>query len=312
MLLAAGDRKSAVRLLNVAFDSGIQHFDTARLYAEGLAEGVLGEAFSHRRDQVVLVSKAGILPTDRSLKRRVVDKAFHVARKVPPLGKILREPAVAEPTFGVFDVPRLRESVDKSLRQLRTDYLDALLLHECRAGNAADPEIKAFADDLVAQGKIRAYGVAPTVEEARAIDRLGVECGTIMQIASSACEEGPPDRWQRGGRLLVTHSVLGARFRDALEHLRRDREAAERWRAAFDMAPGDGRTLARLLLGHALHANPSGIVLFSTSDPARIRDNLQAAATPLSEDQARQFAMLLGDVRGGERAGQSQLAPSRS
>lgn len=285
LLLSAGDRKTAVRLLETAFDNGIVYFDTARLYAEGLAEGMIGEAFSGRRDQVILVSKAGILPTSRSLTRRVFNKAMHLSRKVPPLGAIVPEPKGAEPTFGVFDVPRLRKSVETSLRALRTDHLDALLLHECTPENAADPQIRAFADDLVKEGKIRTYGVAPRAEDALAIARAGISFGPILQLANSAWEDNISRLSPNDDRLLVTHSVLGSRFQATAEALRGDHQAGSRWRDAFGIDPTKGADLARLFLRHALQRNPSGIVLFSTARPDRIRENIRALEEPLAASQ---------------------------
>lgn len=293
LLYRIRDGKSAVRLIETAFDCGIVYFDTARLYSDGRSEGMLGEAFSRRRDQVILVSKAGILPSSRTLAKRVVDKAVTTARKAPFLRGLLREPKYAEPTFGVFDVPSLRKSVDTSLRELRTDYLDALLLHECTAENAADPELKEFCEELVKKGQIRAYGVAPRVEDALAIERQGLAFGSIMQIASNAWDDNVAHLASCGGRLVVTHSILTDRFRDAIERLRRNEAAAARWRAAFDTDPNDMAAMARLFLSHALSRNPSGVVLFSTTRAERIRENLRALDSPLAAAQADLLAEML-------------------
>lgn len=293
MLYAVSDRPSALRLLETAFDSGIVYFDTARYYSDGISEGMLGEVFSGRRDQVILVSKAGILPPMRSLTKRVMDKAVHTARKVPFARRFISEPTYPGPTFHVFDIPRLRRSVEKSLRELKTDYLDALLLHECTAENAADSAIKAFAEKLVKEGKIRAYGVAPAIDEALAIEHRGIAFGTIMQFANSAWDDNIAHFSPRDGRLLITHSIFTTRLHDTLERLRGDEAAASRWRAAFDVDPGDAQAMAYLLLRHALYRNPSGMVLFSTTSPDRIRQNLRALDAPLSPPQAELLSEML-------------------
>jgi aryl-alcohol dehydrogenase-like predicted oxidoreductase len=291
-LLSAGDRKSALRLLETAFDNGIIYFDTARLYAEGLAEGMLGDAFARRRDKVILVSKAGILPTTRSLSKRISDKAVTILRKAPPLQSVLKAPKAAEPVFDVFDVPRLRASVERSLKELRTDYLDALLLHECTSGTAADPEIKDFAEDLVKQGKIRAYGVAPRAEDALEMQRKGIAFGAILQFANNVWEDNISYIPPRSDRLLVTHSVLGFRFKYVVDKLSMDKAAAERWRAQLDVEPSDVDSVAGLFLRQAIQANASGIVLFSTTNPERIRKNLRALEKPMSADEARMLKEL--------------------
>jgi D-threo-aldose 1-dehydrogenase len=289
----AGDRSSAIRLLETAFDNGITYFDTARLYAEGRAEGILGEVFARRRDQVIIASKAGILPVSLSLAKRVSDKAVRTARRFPGLKSILSEPAPVHPTFNVFDRPRLQASVETSLRELKTDYLDVLLLHECMPKHAADEEVRAFADDLVRQGKIRAYGIAPRIEDTLAIEAAGTAFGKVVQVASSAWQATVSRLPPRAGRLLITHSVLGQPFRDTVQKLRADDAAAARWRSVLDVEPTDPEAMARLFLGHALQANPSGLVLFSTTNPDRIAHNVRAAQMPQSSAEAGQLAGLI-------------------
>ena len=46
-------QEESVRLLHTAVDSGINFFDTARMY--GLSESIMGNAFKDRRNQVVMV-----------------------------------------------------------------------------------------------------------------------------------------------------------------------------------------------------------------------------------------------------------------
>ncbi|MEQ9506961.1 MAG: aldo/keto reductase [Hyphomonas sp.] len=295
-LADAGDAAAAARLLEAAFDNGITYFDTARLYAEGRAEGILGEVFKDRRDQVIIASKAGILPASVWLTKRVTDKAVRTARRLPGLQSILPEPAPVHPTFNVFDRPRLQASVETSLRELKTDYLDVLLLHECQPEHAADEAVRAFADDLVRQGKVRAYGIAPRIDDALAIEQQGVAFGKIVQVASSAWQDTVSRLPPRADRLLITHSVLGQPFRDTLQKLRADEAAAASWRAALDIDPTDPQALARLILGHALQANPSGLVLFSTTNPDRIAHNMRAAQAPLPEAQVNQLAGLLAEL----------------
>lgn len=293
MLHTAPDRKSALRLLETAFETGITYFDTARLYCDGRAEGMLGNVFSHRRDKVILVSKAGILPAYRSLADRISAKAEHTARKNSFLLRVVREPRRSEPTFGVFDVPSLRKSVETSLRELKTDYLDALLLHECTPQDASEGAVSAFAEELLKEGKIRAYGVAPRIEDALAMKTEGIDFGTVMQIASSAWDDNVAHFPPCYGRLLVTHSIFTRRLRRTIERLRGDEEATGRWRAAFDMEPTEPEAMARLLLRHAHHRNQTGVVIFSTTSAEHIRRNVRATDSPLTTEQAALLCKML-------------------
>ena len=91
-----GDTSDAARVLDLALDLGINFLDTAACYAS--TEALIGSVASHRRDEFFLASKCG----------HAVDTEA--------------EPWTAEV---------IAESVDRSLRRLRTDYLDILQLHSC-------------------------------------------------------------------------------------------------------------------------------------------------------------------------------------
>jgi aryl-alcohol dehydrogenase-like predicted oxidoreductase len=116
-------------LTHQAFDLGINLFDTADVYAQGEAEKALGEALSSLpRPHVVIASKCFFAnsehPNDRGLSRK-----------------------------------HIFESVEASLRRLRTDYID---LHQC---HRADPDtpieetVRAY-EDLISQGKLLYWGVS--------------------------------------------------------------------------------------------------------------------------------------------------------
>jgi aryl-alcohol dehydrogenase-like predicted oxidoreductase len=284
-LLQTGQRRAAsVRLLQTAFDLGVRYFDTARLYALGEAERMLGEALGRRRDEAIVVSKVGILPNQRSLAKRVLDRAAVLARAAPPLRAIVPAPQPATPVFGAFDLPRLRASVETSLRELRTDYLDVLLLHECTPENAADSEIRAFLDQLKTEGKIRACGVAPTIEAAIAIQNGPAPFGAVVQFASSAWEDNIGRVPLRPHQVAVVHSLLGAKLRKTLERLRTDEQAAARWRKLLDVDPSDSAAIAQLASAYVLRRNAGGVALFSTNNVGRLHQDLRAAEPALFSD----------------------------
>jgi hypothetical protein len=91
-LFRDGRSGDAVRLVETAFDAGFRYYDTARLYGDGQAEHVLGAALARRRDQVVIASKAGIIPWSMQTGRRFAAKA----------GKILGLKAHASAREGAF------------------------------------------------------------------------------------------------------------------------------------------------------------------------------------------------------------------
>src|SRR5437899_9108690 len=81
--------------LRCALDEGINFFDTSDLYGFGHSEELLGEVFGDCRDQVVIASKGGFVDA--------------VKQDFSPM--------------------HLRNALEKSLRRLRTDYVDLYQLH---------------------------------------------------------------------------------------------------------------------------------------------------------------------------------------
>lgn len=120
--------EEAERVIETALDSGINYFDHADIYGGGESERIFGEAFSEldtSRDSVYIQSKTGIIP-----------------------GKMYD-----------FSKEHIIQSVEGSLTRLKTDYLDALLLH--RPDTLVEPEEVAEAfEQLERQGKVRFFGVS--------------------------------------------------------------------------------------------------------------------------------------------------------
>lgn len=289
-------RSNAVRLIHAAMDAGVTHIDTARLYGEGEAEDYIGEALKGRRNQVFLVSKAGILPAQNSVSRRVVNKLLTRGRALPGGTAILPKPTWAEPRFGAFGVKELRASLDATLEKLGTDYLDLFLLHEVDLAHLDSGEVVGMLEEWKKQGSIRFYGIASTPDQTREILDSGAEFDYV-QTAASIFDRNVKE-FSHGDHMLITHSWLGA--------------AMARFRRAFEMDPAmadkaarvlytDVRKpdqLAQCLLRHALDANSDGRVLFSTSHPARIMDMVRAAESgELTQDQRVGLACVARTVR---------------
>ncbi len=288
LLHQVNDPAAAVRLLREAHEQGITYFDTARLYGEGLCEGLLGEAFSPIRGEMILATKVGILPPTRDLATRLKGKMAATLRRLPPLRAIIPPPAIRWPEFGVFDPARMQASLETSLRELRTDHVDLLLLHECTLEDVRRAEVLEFAEQTVRQGKARAWGVAPAPDAMRAIAASGASYGAVAQYEAALQPEFtlPP-------KLRIVHSCLGARFQETLARLSQDAQLRDRWSAALGKDAGSSAHVAQAFLAHAIGQNPGGLVLFSTTRPERLRANLEAATLIRSADQAAAIAALI-------------------
>jgi predicted oxidoreductase len=122
------DKAGAARFVRAALDLGAYFFDHADIYGGGTCEEIFAEAIGMNpavRERILIQTKCGIRP----------GTAFD------------------------FSKDHILKSVDASLRRLRTDYIDILLLH--RPDALVEPEEVAEAFGILhAQGKVRHFGVS--------------------------------------------------------------------------------------------------------------------------------------------------------
>jgi diketogulonate reductase-like aldo/keto reductase len=152
-------RSASLRAMGGAWDNGITLFDTARSYGFGEAEAVLGEFLRGKRDRAVLATKYGIPAQTQSGAKRLAVGAVRAAFKVPGVRGLVRGKGTKAAAFGQFSVAGLRESVETSLRALRTDYVDILFLHEATEAVLQDDALMESLDGLVKSGKILRVGL---------------------------------------------------------------------------------------------------------------------------------------------------------
>lgn len=291
LLHQVNDTSLAVGLLRRAHEEGVTYFDTARLYGDGRCESIVGEAFDGMRSEVILATKVGILPPATDFYTRAKGKASALLRRIPPLRAIVPPPKVRFPEFGVFDRPRMQASLETSLKALRTDHVDVLLLHECAPEDVQREEVLEFLQDMVKEGKARTWGVAPTTESMQAIVSGGKPHGKVAQYDAALRGAIPPVA--TGPALTVTHSCLGQRFQDQLARLRQDAALRDLWSSTLGIDAADPGAVAQAFLADAVQKNAGGIVLFSTTRPERLRTNLDAPSLLDSPERAAALSRLM-------------------
>jgi aryl-alcohol dehydrogenase-like predicted oxidoreductase len=123
--------KEAISLLNAALERGINFYDTARGY--GTSEQVIGKAFVDKRHDVVICSKP--------------DHLYDSVKDQPlPSDKQLRS--------------SLENSFEKSLKNLKTDYIDIYMSHDCTQEVIQNETIIGFFNELKQKGAIKASGIS--------------------------------------------------------------------------------------------------------------------------------------------------------
>ena len=279
--------REARKLIETAIDCGITYFDTARSYGAGRTEGILGQVLAKSRRRLILAGKAGILPESRSLFVRAIGRGVRLLHEAAPRTKdYVAVPAAAMLRFGVFGLADVRRSIETSLRELRTDYLDIFLLHDCTASEADSTDLLNLLNDLKREGKIRAFGIGTGIEETINILDRNVGYSDIVQIPSSIFDMNIKKLPPLSHHLIVTHSSLTSRFNRLLDRLLSDKQMATEWRSKTKVDPRDTMSMAQLILAHALHSNPNGVVLFFSSNLSNIKANMRMLSE-MTIDQAQ-------------------------
>jgi aryl-alcohol dehydrogenase-like predicted oxidoreductase len=155
------DRAASERAMAVAFDHGINVFDTAPSYGQGESEAILGGFLQGRRDRVVVSTKAGILPPSGAPKTR---RLRAIARRVfvfaPWLRARVPRPRAVQASHGHFEPAQIRTSVEQSLRALRSSHVDLLFLHDVPAEQAVRDDVLALLGTLCDEGKVLRAGAS--------------------------------------------------------------------------------------------------------------------------------------------------------
>src|ERR1700730_7055564 len=119
----ASDVAEATRLVDICLDAGVNLFDTADVYSNGLSETILGKAIAGRREKVLISTKA----------------TFRMGPGPNDLGSSRHH---------------LVQACEASLRRLETDYIDIYHLHGFDALTPLE-EVLSTLNNLVTSGKVR-------------------------------------------------------------------------------------------------------------------------------------------------------------
>ena len=275
------DVQEARRLIDICLEAGVNLFDTADIYSDGLSEEILGEAISGRRDKLLISTKAtfpmGDGPNDVGSSR------YHLTR-----------------------------ACEASLRRLKTEYIDIYTLHGFDALTPVEEALRTL-DDLVASGKVR-YIACSNFSGWHLMKSLSVSerYGWSRYVAHQAYYSliGREYEWELMPLALdqkvgtIVWSPLGwgrltgkIRRNQPLPATSRLHDTAAQGPPVSDeflykvvdaldeVAEETGKTVAQVALNWLLQRPTVASVIIGARDESQLRQNLAAAGWSLTTDQ---------------------------
>lgn len=235
--------KDRQTLLSAALDAGYTHFDTARMYGEGLAERELGRFLGKTRHKVTLATKFGI-PANSALER--LPLLMYAQRALGGVGR-----SFAPQWWGhrrVISREQAEMSLATSLKALQTDWIDILFVHEPQL---ADVEVLLSMADWLerqkASGRVRYLGLAGSARHCVAVAQQTGNLFDVWQVEDSLVAHEADVVTDAGHSLQITFGYLR--------------------QAAVVQPHPDGLAVIKA----ALARNPHGMVLVSSRQPERLR-----------------------------------------
>lgn len=243
-----------IHLIHICIENKITTFDHADIYGGYTTEAQFGKAFSESkiaRDKMQLISKCGIqLSESRNNKIKHYD----------------------------YSKDYIIWSVENSLKNLQTDYLDVLLLHRPSPLMVAD-EIAEAVEKLKSEGKIIDFGLSNfTASQTDLIrQKTAVNYNQIQFSAThhEAMLDGSLDYMQVHNIIPMSWNPLGTVFREDIEQTRRLKKLLVQLVEKYGV--GSDTILLSWVLKH-----PSKILpVAGTVNIARIQALMKAVELPL-------------------------------
>jgi aryl-alcohol dehydrogenase-like predicted oxidoreductase len=272
------DKQAMISLIRTAAERGVTFFDTAEIYGPYTNEELVGEALAPLRRQVVIATKFGIR----------VENGQQVQDSRPE---------------------RIKQSVEGSLKRLRTDVIDLYYQHRVDP-NVPIEDVAGAVQDLIREGKVKHFGLSEagvrTIRRAHAVQPV-----TAVQSEYSLWWRRPEEELlpmlEEQGIGFVPFSPLGkgfltgtidekttfvsSDFRNIVPRF--TAEARKANQAIVDVlrkiAVTKRATPAQIALAWLLAQRPSIVPIPGTTKLARLDENLAAAALRLTLDDLRQI-----------------------
>lgn len=284
------DKQEMISLLRTAVDRGVTFFDTAEVYGPYANEELVGEALSPMRGRVVIATKFGF--------------------NLHPDGRPGWQGLNSRPE-------QIKKVAEGSLKRLKIDSIDLFYQHR------VDPEtpiedVAGAVKDLIREGKVKHFGLseagAQTIRRAHAVQPV-----TAVQSEYSLWWRRPEEEvlpmLEELGIGFVPYSPLGkgfltgkidenttfdsSDFRNTIPRF--TPEARKANQALVDLlgkiAERKKATPAQIALAWLLAQKPWIVPIPGTTKPARLEENIGAAAVELTANDLREIDSAASQIR---------------
>ncbi len=292
MRLASSRARQAV--LNEAYDLGVRHFDTARMYGLGKVEEQLGKFLRGKRNTVTLTTKFGIEMKPAVGMAAAIQFAGRIAiQLVPALRKVAHRKSGALYAPRDYSVLAAKRSLEASLSALKTDYVDLFMLHEPTTDAVLHEDILAYLEQARSKGLIRAWGVAGYPDQIIPICKDSPQLTPVLQLPNDVLNRQLEAFRGYRDKAFISFSPNSATLHRIGTYLGKHPELVRSWSDALGMDVGQPRTLAKLVLTYCLNTNAKGIVLFSSTRKEGVRAAAKTWHAQAPADVMHQFSELV-------------------
>jgi aryl-alcohol dehydrogenase-like predicted oxidoreductase len=289
------------RMFAAALEAGVNLIDTAAMYGD--SEEKVGRALTGRRQRCLICTKCG-----RSLPPRSSPEGFYVRAQ----RKLRSSLGLAEEYESLDWHPRALEwSINQSLRRLKTDYIDLLLLHSCSEETLLKAEVIEVLHRARKAGKVRFVGYSGDGPAALS----AIECGQFQALEISvniadqdAIKTVLPFASKQGLGVIAKRPLANTLWKSAArpDPIRYPHYQVywERLRKLqYDFLPGDKGS--EIALRFALSAPGVQTAIAGTANPEHLSENIEFATKgPLSGTQYEAIRSTWSKVSGPSWVGQ--------
>jgi aryl-alcohol dehydrogenase-like predicted oxidoreductase len=245
--LTMDDVTKASQVLNTALDEGINFLDTSACY--GNSEVLIGRTVAHRREDYILATKCG----------HITDGYEGEA----------------------WTVRTIKDSIERSLKRLQTDYLDIIQLHTCSVEVLEKSDVIQALLDAKQMGKVRFIGYSGDNEaalwaiESGQFDTLQTSFNLVDQRARTYLF--PKAQAQHMGIIVKRPIANGAWGATESPSSYADQyfERAQRMRQAGGPIPEAPAHRILLALGFTLAHDAVDTAIVGTRNPEHMKTNIQ-------------------------------------